>query len=279
VAQLRLDHNEIGDVGAWALAGALTINDTLQTLWLDDNEIGTEGATALAKALTANHTLTEVCPGHDCRLDHVHAWTVAACAQLTLNRSALDDAGASALAGMLAVNSTLQGLQLSDNSVGDAGASALAKALASNRALREACTQWAISGQSIVRLWCAASFGQQPAKRCGRVCVCRGAHSQQHTSNIVTGWLPFDWRCGRLGVGEGPGRQPWADDGLSRHTTGAASLGAIHEPVASDCSVWAQLNLYFDKLTDAGIAAVIGALADNTTLTKVCVRDGAQGGV
>jgi len=178
VAQLILNDNEIGDAGAWALAAALTINDRLQTLSLNGNSIGTGGVSALAKALTANHTLTEVCPGHDRRLDHVYALTVAPYAQLALNGNAVGDAGASALAEMLTVNSALQGLKLSDSSVGDAGASALAKALASNRALREACVQWAISGQSNMRLWCAAVPGLQPAWRCGRVCVCRGIYSQ-----------------------------------------------------------------------------------------------------
>lgn len=52
----------------------------------------------------------------------------------------MGDAGARAMAKMLAVNDTLQLLELPDNAIGDAGASVLAMALASNRALEEACT-------------------------------------------------------------------------------------------------------------------------------------------
>jgi hypothetical protein len=54
---LDLDGNDIGAVGAQALATALLTNTTLETLSLDGNDIGDVGAQALATALLTNTTL------------------------------------------------------------------------------------------------------------------------------------------------------------------------------------------------------------------------------
>jgi len=59
--------------------------------------------------------------------------------QLNLYHNEIGDSGATAMAEMLAVNSTLQKLALQGNSIGSPGASALAKALASNHTLRGVC--------------------------------------------------------------------------------------------------------------------------------------------
>jgi len=67
------------------------------------------------------------------------ALLVGTCIQLFLYQNKIGDPGATAMAEMLAVNSTLQGLALQVNSVGFPGASALAKALASNHTLTRVC--------------------------------------------------------------------------------------------------------------------------------------------
>jgi len=61
------------------------------------------------------------------------------CVQLDLGENKIGDSGATAMAEMLAVNSTLQTLSLQLNSIGSLGATALAKALASNHTLRGVC--------------------------------------------------------------------------------------------------------------------------------------------
>jgi len=153
--QLVLNNDAFDDAGARALAGALAANTTLRELWLRENSIGAAGGAALAKALTVNHTLTWVCAGqprdggcdpHDqwsaCELAMVCALSallVGTCVQLILFKNKIGDSGATAMAEMLAVNSTLQTLELQFNSIGSPGASVLAKALASNHTLTAVC--------------------------------------------------------------------------------------------------------------------------------------------
>mgnify|MGYP006216105469 CR=1 FL=1 len=51
-------NREIGDEGAKALAEALKVNATVETLWLANCGIGDDGAAALAEALRSNTSLT-----------------------------------------------------------------------------------------------------------------------------------------------------------------------------------------------------------------------------
>jgi len=57
VATLYLGGNGITDVGAKALAEALTVNSSLEELDLAYNEIGDTDAKSLAEALTTNTSL------------------------------------------------------------------------------------------------------------------------------------------------------------------------------------------------------------------------------
>jgi len=167
--QLVLSNNAIGDAGARTLAGALAANTTLQFLQLQANSIGAAGAAALAKALTVNDTLTIVCAvqPRDGGCDPYNQWPacelvmvctlsallVGNCMQLGLYKNKIGDSGATAMAEMLAVNSTLQRLELSDNSIGSPGASALAKALASNHTLTKVCDDGYRGGVWMWSLW------------------------------------------------------------------------------------------------------------------------------
>nr|NGX38671.1 hypothetical protein [Chlamydiota bacterium] len=103
ITWLDLRHNSVGEKGTEALAKALGVNSTLQTLKLYRNSVGDKGAKALAKALESDHSLQT----------------------LNLEGNSVGDKGAEALAKALEINSTLQSLDLRHNSVGEKGAKAL----------------------------------------------------------------------------------------------------------------------------------------------------------
>ncbi|KAJ3011961.1 Leucine-rich repeat-containing protein 71 [Thoreauomyces humboldtii] len=63
VRHLSLRSNNLGDVGAKAIAEQLAVNKTLIGLNLWDNRIGKEGSEALAEALKVNQTLTSLSLG------------------------------------------------------------------------------------------------------------------------------------------------------------------------------------------------------------------------
>ena len=109
--RLSLNNNQIGDLGAQALAGALPQNSSLTVLDLGSNQIGDLGVQALAGALPQNSSLTG----------------------LDLDVNQIGDLGAQALAGALPQNSSLTRLYLINNQIGNLGAQALAPAVASGR--------------------------------------------------------------------------------------------------------------------------------------------------
>jgi hypothetical protein len=116
ITTLSLTHNQVGDVGAQALAR----NRTITTLNLRGNRIGAAGARALA----GNKTITLLNLRHNDVRD-AGARALAGNKTITtldLERNDVGDAGARALAG----NLTITTLYLGRNDVGDAGARALA---------------------------------------------------------------------------------------------------------------------------------------------------------
>ena len=112
-----LEIRKISDVGARALAKALHINSTLETLDLSNNIISDVGVVALAQALRNNSNLRE----------------------LNISNSCVSDAGAVAIAQMLTHNPTLEKLDLSNNDISSIGTGdvTLARALCRNVTLKE----------------------------------------------------------------------------------------------------------------------------------------------
>jgi len=103
VTYLRLGNN-IGDVGAEALARMLEHNTTLKVLDLSGNSsITARGVVALANALKINTTLTT----------------------LNLSMTNVKQKACVALSSMLGVNRTLTNLDVSCNNIGDRGVKAL----------------------------------------------------------------------------------------------------------------------------------------------------------
>ena len=97
LTSLNINYNNIGAIGAEALANALKGNTTLETLDISFNEITEDGVRALAKALETNTTLTN----------------------LNIAGNNIGNIGATALANALEGNTTLTTLDISDNNIGD----------------------------------------------------------------------------------------------------------------------------------------------------------------
>ena len=114
----------IGATGAAELAEGLKANRTVTDLNLDGGRIVDTGASALGVALQ--------CPGH-------------VVAKVTLSSNGIGDAGVSAIAKALVVNSTIRHLDLMHNGIGAHGAGELAAALSHNATL----TSLALSGNRI----------------------------------------------------------------------------------------------------------------------------------
>jgi hypothetical protein len=104
----------IGDAGAEIVADALVSNSSLEFLGLRDGGIGVVGLKAIAKALEINTSLKALC------ID---------------NNSKIGDAGALALADVLASSKSLEFLELKGCGIGEQGAMALGQALGTNLAL------------------------------------------------------------------------------------------------------------------------------------------------
>ena len=107
VTEMNLHSNQIGDVGAKALAEAMKENRTVTWIHLAFNRIGDAGSMALADALKENNT----------EVDLSHK---------------IGDAGTTALAQAIKVNKWAANMNLLATQVGDAGAQALAEALKEN---------------------------------------------------------------------------------------------------------------------------------------------------
>eukprot|EP00593_Proboscia_inermis_P002231 CAMPEP_0171292912 /NCGR_PEP_ID=MMETSP0816-20121228/920_1 /TAXON_ID=420281 /ORGANISM="Proboscia inermis, Strain CCAP1064/1" /LENGTH=266 /DNA_ID=CAMNT_0011763135 /DNA_START=27 /DNA_END=827 /DNA_ORIENTATION=- len=106
-SSLHLTKNGIGNIGAIALAEALSYNINLTELHLGDNAIGPGGASAIAEALKDNTTLT----------------------YLNLGDNMIGDEGAIALVGALEHNTTISHFFVGENQMGKEGAVALAEGL------------------------------------------------------------------------------------------------------------------------------------------------------
>ena len=106
---LNLNHAEMGNDGAKALAAALLHNHTVVVLFLQHNGLGSSGMQALADALQHHPTLQH----------------------LYLDDNHLGDAGCKALAQLLrhGTSLSLRVLKVADNGIGPAGAAVLAQAL------------------------------------------------------------------------------------------------------------------------------------------------------
>eukprot|EP00808_Paulinella_micropora_P028511 g40961.t1 len=111
---LDLSSENLGQVGASAVAKGLQANKVLQTLNIEGNNIGDRGAAAFADALKENKTVIE----------------------LLMRGNKIGPAGAEAIANMLKVNKMLQTLWLGDNNIGADGAKEIAAALKVNRTLQ-----------------------------------------------------------------------------------------------------------------------------------------------
>ena len=113
VSKLDLKWKRINDSMAVAMANALKINVSLQSLDFSRNEIRQRGAIALAEALKENRSLQT----------------------LKLNDNSINDVACVSFAEMLLVNCTLLELDLGGNRISDTGADVLLNAISMNETL------------------------------------------------------------------------------------------------------------------------------------------------
>ena len=140
--------NYIGDVGAQALGTALRVNQSIQSLSLRTNQIGDVGTQALGKALQVNHTL-QVLDLCDNQIGDEGTQALAATLQvnqsllsLSLGSNQIGAVGAQALGIALQINQSLQLLNLNCNGIGTGGAQALGAALQVNQSLQSLHLSW-----------------------------------------------------------------------------------------------------------------------------------------
>ena len=138
---LVLEHNNIGDEGAKAIAEALKVNAVMTTLNLRVNNIGVEGAKAIAEALKVNAVLNKLSLGGN-EIGVVGAKAIAEALKvnavlttLHLDANNIGAVGAKAIAEALKVNAVLTELRLYHNNIGNDGAKAIAEALKVNAVL------------------------------------------------------------------------------------------------------------------------------------------------
>ena len=141
VISVDLQHCQIGNDGAIALAQALEQNTTLTSIDLPKNEIGNDGVIAIAKALKLNTTLTSIkLSSNDIGYESAIALAQAlenntVLTLVDLSKNEIGDDGVIAIASTLEKNSTLVSMDFSKNRIGRQGAKAIAETLEKNTTL------------------------------------------------------------------------------------------------------------------------------------------------
>uniref|UniRef100_A0A7S1J7W3 F-box domain-containing protein n=1 Tax=Eutreptiella gymnastica TaxID=73025 RepID=A0A7S1J7W3_9EUGL len=129
---------DIQDPGCIALAQALTVNNSLQSLSVAHNPFTCKAITALADTLLTNKSLTHLNISSTSTRDEGATSLAMALAEnhalvhLNLGHTLISSEGALAFADAFRVNTTLQTLNLASCSVKDNGAAAIADALLTN---------------------------------------------------------------------------------------------------------------------------------------------------
>jgi len=164
------------------LAGALMANCTLRSLWLGGNSIGNEGAAALARALATNRSLSQVClatggpewVGIECwrwplLCPHTSRITsVMVVAQLRLDGNCIDDAGISAVVGVLADSGTL-----------DTACDGAAQRCGLHVHVRVPCPHWLCAARAWQMLCGPSSMQHVERGWCECACALAGCRSSQ----------------------------------------------------------------------------------------------------
>jgi len=139
---LNLSCNKVGCAGAAQLAQALENNESLQYLNLSWNDIGPFGALAVSKLLKVNKSIRYLSLGTN-KINSVATEALAEALEINTSLLGLDishnyyvgDTGASRLGEVLGLNSTLQALNIQYCNITDAGAIDLAQVFKSNTSL------------------------------------------------------------------------------------------------------------------------------------------------
>lgn len=140
IVELRLDSNDIRDIGCRSLAPMLRTNVSLKKLHLNHNDLGT-GMVDIADALRDNRCITVV-KLVDCGLREAEALALASTftspthlQTVAIDKNRLGDKGCAALLKALSTNRRLQVLSMSGCAAGNDSGRALAEMLKTNATL------------------------------------------------------------------------------------------------------------------------------------------------
>ena len=140
VESLDTDCNKIGDNGIALIATVLQTNTTIRELSVRDCSISDEGAESLARALAVKSSLSRLSISKnnigDKGIGHIaaafHSSTIRI-KTLEISKCSISDDGVEILAGALAVNESVEDLDISDNEISDNGIAHLVTALQTMR--------------------------------------------------------------------------------------------------------------------------------------------------
>eukprot|EP00808_Paulinella_micropora_P024100 g20686.t1 len=140
--ELNIHDNNIGPDGAKAFAKALEVNKSITTLNLNWNNIGPDGAAAIRKALEVNSSLTQLSLWNN-KIGNAGAIAIGkglevnnSIHSIELDENDIGVEGAKAIGLALQVNKTLKALTLDGNKIGDEGATYISSALKANNSIR-----------------------------------------------------------------------------------------------------------------------------------------------
>lgn len=192
---VNLNHRNIGNDGAKALAAALAYNTRVVVLFLQHNSIGASGMKALAKALLAKKMNATTASSSSSISSSAAAppSLSSPLAHLYLDDNHLGDEGCHAIATIIQSCASLQVLKLTDNQIGPTGVQILMQALLSSTS--SSSSQSSSSSSSSLQY---LSLQKNNLGKTGMHILTQALATQKNGGDLV---LPLRWldvRCNKV---------------------------------------------------------------------------------
>lgn len=259
--RLCLDHGGIGDKGAEALAETIRVNQSISELSLVDNWITPKGSEFIIGSLINSKSVRRVdfsenrlgCQTIDYNAgQQIRSLVIknSLITELVLRANKLTCKDVEQIAEGVIENVTLQSLDLSYNEINYRGAVAIAKILSHNSELREINLEWN-------KFRTQGSF----------LILNEGLNINNTIKRFNLAWNGIDDEGGVV-VGKIIGENAIEEIVVSHNRIGLKGAEAIAKGIKSS-SALAVLVLDDNPLKDDGCVAIIRALRENATLTRV----------